>query len=241
MKVVLCLFCPVMLSIWWYSSNRYPTQQKDELSQNQPPMVSIISPEPNGVVKPGQQLTYSIEVSDAEDGSTKYQEIPFREVFMEIRHFNMEPPLTENFGNSPENNPGLFLIREGACFDCHQWKTELVGPAFSSIALKYRTEDTGQLVTGIIKGSVNKWGNEQMPAQDFSPEQTKMMVEWLLENGKEPGLEIQQGLSGLFRANPDEKQGYYLLTASYRDHGIGKTMENRLMGIDSVVLTIDNE
>ena len=203
---------------------------------NQPPEVTLILSEDIRTVTPGQQLTYSVAVSDHEDGSSKYLEIPGNQVYVEVRHFIDKSAVDRPNGE----NIALMTIKEANCFDCHQWKADLVGPAMNKIIAAYRPNTSGQLVSSLIQGSVGKWGEEMMPAQGVSSDQAQEIVTWLLGSQPKSIVNIFRGLDGLFVANSNIEKGYYLLTASYRDKGTGAEMSNRLTGYYSILLTIDD-
>jgi cytochrome c551/c552 len=206
-------------------------------ANNQPPSVNLTLAGKVKSVKPGQQVPFLVSVTDPEDGSSDYQEIAIDEVFVEIRY--IDQLINNGIGNKMyDPDLGIIYIKEQRCFDCHQWKTDLVGPAFGKIKQAYDPSETQELINAILNGSVGRWGNEMMPAQDIPLPQAQQIVSWLL--GKDPDnmVEIIRGLDGLFVADFQFNHGYYLLTASYRDHGVGEEMSHRKTGYHHVVLEI---
>jgi hypothetical protein len=117
---------PARFQIEWF-------QQK-----NNPPEVNIIEPENKSVQPVNTLIPYSINISDGEDGESKYEEIPFDKVLLEVKYVNENP---ENAlyleKDKPEKRKGLLLINKFDCFTCHQFKTRLIGPPFQEIAQKY--------------------------------------------------------------------------------------------------------
>lgn len=228
-----------LLSSWFMVVTFHKPSSQWETTQNQPPNVSIVFPKDKTTVQPGQQISYSIEVADAEDGESKYREIVGSEVFMEIRYFTNRPDDMKM--NPVSQNKALQIMTEHGCFNCHQWDTELVGPSMVSIADKYDNSLENKLITSIIKGSVEIWGSEPMPPQpQLSPQEARVVVQWILANGVDKSRVIYPGLSGYFTVDPRFQSGFYMLTASYMDKGLGEEMTNRLAGYDQVVLTIDD-
>jgi cytochrome c551/c552 len=235
MKLLDVFLLAALLSTWCLPDTSLEKTKPISPLQNLPPKVTMNLSGTDHSVKPGQQVVYSIEVTDVEDGSTKYQEIPHNEVFVEIRYF---PDQLQPSGFT-EDAPGLVYLKESACFNCHQWTTQLVGPAFTDIVSQYRSNQSGQLVSSILRGSIGKWGNEMMPSQPLSADETNEIVAWLMNVDINLIFLINQGLDGFFVADENVRQGYYIVTASYRDHGTGESKTNRLTGYHSIVLTVE--
>lgn len=83
----------------------------------------------------------------------------------------------------PELVIGKTLIESSDCMRCHGWDRKYVGPAFSDIAERYRTQaDAEAYLAGKIRGgSVGVWGNVIMPRHpQISEEQSLQMARWLL-------------------------------------------------------------
>jgi cytochrome c551/c552 len=237
MKLPGVFFLAALWSTWCLLDTMLEKTKPISSLQNLPPKVTMNLSGVNRSIKPGQQVVYSIEVSDAEDGSTRYQEISPTEVFVEVRYYQSQPD-TLHYG-FPEDMPGLIYLKEAACFNCHQWKTQLVGPAFVDIISKYHSNHPEQLVFSILQGSIGKWGDEMMPSQPLSEHQAQDIVSWLMNANKNHSYAIQQGTEGFFTTDQNLKQGYYLVTASYRDHGTGESKVNRLTGYHRMVLTVE--
>jgi len=206
---------------------------------NHPPKVTLSLAGNIVSVAPGQQVIFTVSVSDPEDGSSDYQEIPIHEVFIKIKY------VKHLFNNDIKNynynfSPGFINIKEARCFDCHQWKTDLVGPSFDKIKTANQQKAANKLVNSILQGSVGNWGNEMMPAQEIPETKAREIIDWLLGEDSNSIVEISRGLEGLFLADPAIQQGHYLLVASYRDRGVGEEMSDRKTGYHSIALTIVN-
>ncbi len=206
---------------------------------NQSPVVKLILAENVDTVAPGQQISFTVSVMDPEDGSSDYQEIPTNEVFVEIRHFKYN---TIKEISKYEYNPssGLSNIKAVGCFDCHQWKNDLVGPSFSKIKQSSQQKAINGLIGSLLQGSAGNWGNEMMPAQDIPETKAREIITWLVGEKSNNLVEISRGFDGLFTAETSIQEGHYLLTASYRDHGVGAERSDRKTGYHSVSLTITN-
>ena len=236
---IVALLITLLTSFSWHSGRIISNETDPSNLQNQPPEVIIESPVEGQSILPGQQINYSVTVHDLEDGSTKYQEIADNEIFIELKYFSSSSPPSSSQHQSQLESTGLQLIKKTACFDCHRWKTGLVGPSFQEIAKRYDQHESSELVTSIIMGSSNKWGSELMPSQQtLNQAQAHQIVSWLLTHGKEPTLEIKRGAKGNISVDPSAKTGYLIITAAYTDHGSTEG-DHRLTGTARLVIKIN--
>jgi cytochrome c len=126
-------------------------------------------------------------------------------------------------GKAAEVEPGLALMKQSDCFNCHALEQKVVGPALLDIATKYRGQD-GALETTIqrvIKGSSRVWGEVPMLAHEsLHSDQVRIMVRWVfgLERGK-GGPALQRGLRGKLLPPEDPKLQSAQLEATYADSG----------------------
>jgi cytochrome c551/c552 len=212
-----------------------------EPGQNHPPKVSIITPKNHLNLQPGQQVFYSIEVVDTEDGDSRYAEIVPNEVFIDVWFFPSEQEMVNSEGqsNAGEDILGLKMIKESGCFNCHDSKTALVGPAFYKIARKYQQQDIDEIVGSVLNGSSGNWSSASMPAQvDITEIEARQAVQWILANGGNDHRTIYAGINGSFKIPPEVTMVVCVLKASYTDHGVDGNQQSRLSGSDRVVLHI---
>lgn len=211
------------------------------LSQNHPPKVTIITPEIQSTIKPGQVL-YLIQVVDQEDGDSRFAEIVDKEVFMEVRFFPGEQAMINAESTSPtrEDTIGLQIIKESGCFNCHNSKTALVGPAFYKIAQKYSQQDIDKMTSSVLRGSAENWASAVMPAQvELSEADAYNAVHWILSKAGDENRNIFAGITGSFHTQPEATKGVYVLKASYTDHGVDGNYETRLTGQHQVILRVN--
>jgi cytochrome c len=205
--------------------------------QTNTPQVKIVGPDELKTYGWGEQVTYTITVSDPTDGESKYDEIPAQECLLSVDYVpgNQQEDIKEVVGR--EEDKGLSLIKTSTCFGCHAVKTRLAGPSFQEIAGKYKASQSTitQLANHIRNGSTGVWGDLQMPAHpDFTEDQTKLIARFVLEIGGQPHRWVYPGLEGAFRImnKPQTDQnGFYVLTASY-------TSTSGATGKHSIVLKI---
>jgi cytochrome c len=75
------------------------------------------------------------------------------------------------------------LAQSSGCMSCHAKAEKIVGPAFVSIADKYKGDkDAGaSLAQSIQNGSRGKWGRVPMPAHpSLSQADLKTLAQWVL-------------------------------------------------------------
>src|SRR5436305_6505999 len=108
---------------------------------NRPPMIRITEPVNHSVHTWGSQLQYSVEVSDAEDGESKYQEIESAEVLVRLKYATSSAQAPaylkqKRFGDTT----GLMNMMISNCFSCHGFKNKLAGPYFQDISKIYQAD-----------------------------------------------------------------------------------------------------
>ena len=212
---------------------------------NHPPVIRITEPVNHSVHTWGSQLQYSIEVSDAEDGESKYQEIQSAEVLVRLKYATSSAQASaylkqKHFGDTT----GLMNMMISNCFSCHGFKNKLAGPSFQDISKKYQADPTNRdlLENHIITGSTGIWGKEVMPTHpEISAEIAKKMVQWILTYANDPGLNYFVGLQGTLSLNkpkPNIPSGVFLLTAFYTDHGTADLQGKRITSAAQCVVNM---
>jgi cytochrome c len=76
-------------------------------------------------------------------------------------------------------NSTAALADSKGCLACHSVDTKLVGPSYKEVAAKYTSVE--QIAPSIQNGSVGKWGDVPMPAQNVTPEEAKTLAVWILQ------------------------------------------------------------
>ena len=76
------------------------------------------------------------------------------------------------------------LAQKNNCLACHAVDKKLVGPAFKDVKARYAGQAgaADKLAEKIRKGGSGVWGPIPMPANpQVTPENTKLLVEWILK------------------------------------------------------------
>jgi cytochrome c len=184
---------------------------------NAPPEVRFKAPQDGDFFTPGQPVRYEVAVADAEDGRSEDND-----ELMDARVF-VNAKWSRGDGSDAADEPGLALMKQSDCFNCHGIENKIVGPPFLEVAKKYRGVP-GALeasIQRVIKGSSGVWGEAPMlPHGSLTGDQVQLMVRWVfgLEEGK-TGAGLARGLRGAMTAPDDQKLRSAILEASYTDAG----------------------
>lgn len=171
----------------------------------------------------GTPVKYAVQVDDREDGSTRDGAIPASAVtvtFDYLKGFDMVQ-IAQGHQVSVEL-PGKVLMEKSDCKSCHLADQRSAGPSYKEVATRYagQSGSVDKLAVKIIKGGSGVWGTTEMAAHpQIGPDDAKKMVEYILTLGDGKTV-ARLPLAGT--ATPkDEKEGAYVLTASYTDKGTG--------------------
>ncbi len=219
------LFQYVMLHLLLIDLNSgNPYIRKEVLGNDEGEYVRIISPEPRSTINWEASLPYRLAVFDSAENDVS-NEITPTDVTLEIEFI----PLDGKPNVQLNNHPGLKLLSRHNCFGCHADKDPMIGPSFEQISAKSRQSE--QLVQSIVNGSVDKWGDYEMPAyQHIADEDARNIVDYIIKQGHEKHRWVYSGLQGLqnLRPKPEgDPSGKLLLTANYgdRSHAIALTIK----------------
>lgn len=212
-------------------------------TSNHVPVVKIILPANNSKYAWNDQLAYSIEVSDTEDGESKYQEIQSSEVLVKLRYVENSVRAAGYLKQKKFNDTvGVGDMLVSNCFSCHGFKTKLAGPSFQDISRKYPNTipNLNQLVKHIQNGSTGIWGKEVMPTHpELSDSAAGKMVKWIFRYANDPGWDYFVGLQGsipLKKPGVTSSHGVFILTSFYTDHGSPDFPGKRMTGSGQVLL-----
>lgn len=184
---------------------------------NTPPQVRFEQPQDGDFFTPGRPVRFRVEVHDLEDGNSTLKSDEFS-----VRTL-VSVAWSKGEGAPDEPEPGLALMKQGDCFNCHAAEQTIVGPPLVEIANRYRGNflalDTA--VDRVIKGSTGVWGQVPMlPHPQHSTDEVHMMVKWIfsLEKGK-GSPSMTRGLSGEIVAPTGDATRFGTLEATYTDAG----------------------
>ena len=186
---------------------------------NSVPEVEFESPKDGDFFTSGKPIAYKVRVKDFEDGtSEKSGDAMGLKVGLETRWL-------KSADDKPAVNPGLALMKQSDCFNCHQVEQKLVGPALVDVAARYRGVSGAfeATIQRVRNGSAGVWSEVPMlPHQQHTSDEIAQMVSWIysLEPGK-TCASLQKGLAGEVKAPTDGALKIGVLEASYLDNGRG--------------------
>ncbi|TVZ14797.1 cytochrome c [Maribacter sp. MAR_2009_72] len=190
----------------------------------------------------GKNIDYTITVEDKQDGSTADQTIAAEDVKVTFDYIPEGRDFVKaTLGHQRNLDPiGKKAIEASDCKACHAVKEKVNGPSYIDIAKRYGAEDTGYLVSKIIKGGGGAWGENAMSAHpQLTVEEVTQMVDYILSlKPQEETGQKSLPLSGTITFNDHIGQageGNYVLMASYRDKG-NKTQPNSELTVSEQVI-----
>jgi cytochrome c len=173
---------------------------------------------------PGEQLDYSVQVSDEEDGNINPSAITVSLDYLEGEDLVQIEQGHQVAGQSTAFAIGKSLIDGSDCSGCHAVNEKSIGPSYQSVADRYRKdkEAVAYLSGKIIAGGGGVWGEQNMAAHpDLSEGDAEQMAEYILSlAGPAPYAESRPA-KGLITLDKHKLNvpGRYYLQASYTDKG----------------------
>jgi len=194
---------------------------------NHSPVVEIVAPANGSTVTHGDIISYKINVTDKEDGSSKYEEIQQAEVFLKAKYLPSAKHISSYLQQEKQFGKTFTIMTQNNCFNCHAVQQKLTGPSFRDIAKKYgATAATYErLSKKIIKGSRAVWSDgQQMPAhRNLKKDVATAIARLVIRYGNDANFELYTGTEGTISLSKKQSKSsspVLLLMASYLDHGI---------------------
>jgi cytochrome c551/c552 len=209
-------------------------------AQGAAPIVRITAPANGSAHDWNSLVSYGIVVSY--DGkSTRYQEIPSREVLLAATYV---PDLSLRAAKRAVSGTpaGLLDIVDSNCLGCHAFKARAMGPSFAAIAAHYPRSPAivDRLSRHIRDGSTGVWGRGSMPPHNgLTKAQLRAIVLWILKDGADPGVNYYVGTQGAIRMQPVGTPGPragLVITASYSSLAVAAGSRRPAYGADTVIL-----
>lgn len=91
--------------------------------------------------------------------------------------------LASGAAHAVDEAAAIELAKNNGCLSCHSAKEKIVGPAYSTVADKYRDDKdaVANLVQSIQYGSKGKWGRIPMPAHPgMNAADIKTLAQWVM-------------------------------------------------------------
>jgi cytochrome c len=184
---------------------------------NSAPVVKFDQPHEGDFFTPEKKVSYKVSITDQEDGPSSAK----------AEEFGLRTLLSTGFqradGKEEAMDPGLSMMKQSDCFNCHAVEQKVLGPALLDIAAKYRGQPGAmeESAKRVRAGSTNVWGPVPMLAHpQHTTDEVMIMLRWVfgLEKGKAT-TPLLRGLTGEVTAPKAEKPGVFVLEATYTDAG----------------------
>ncbi len=194
---------------------------------NAMPEIRFLEPRDGDFFDPGQPLHYRLAVRDLEDGASDFEELEEAgdeswepiEATAATRLF-VEALANHGAATAAEVPPGLALIKQSDCLNCHAPHRRLIGPSFLEVATKYRDQphQMEESVKRVLGGSTGVWGKVGMlPHSQHTPAEVQQMVAYVYSITEDS---VNPQYQGFVNEVPiDETASSIRLEASYTDLG----------------------
>ncbi len=192
---------------------------------NEPPTVSVEVAGNSSFFWDGRTVTYDVQVTDLEDDLSAVG-IDQDNIAFDIAHYQ-STDMAEALGHQSPVSDGLTIIESMDCKSCHKVNEPSIGPSYTQVANRYRTDRNAvnYLSRKIISGGGGVWGEQAMSAHpDLSTQDAQKIVEYIMSLGASAKLP----LAGKYKTTEDG--GKYLLSASYEDQGKGSLKPIKAFG-----------
>ncbi len=196
---------------------------------NAPPSIEVAMQRNQSFFFPGRTVSYSVNVDDEEDGSTRDQGIRPEQVAFSIDYLEQGTDINEiSLGHEALAQASRFavgksLMDDSDCAACHFKDQESVGPTYREVAARYHSIDTARsyLVDKVLNGGGGVWGVNAMAAHpQITEEDAGKMVDWILAIASEDEAKMERlPAVGSYTFAEEQKQGTYIVMASYTDQG----------------------
>ncbi|RYY55975.1 MAG: c-type cytochrome [Chitinophagaceae bacterium] len=187
---------------------------------NEAPVVGIKVNGNNSFYFPGMKLDYTVKVEDKDGETTDLSDLYVSASYVD----GMDKTTTMGHQQVSESTIGKNLVQNLDCKGCHKTDDVSVGPSFTQVAMKYKTDpNVSQYLAGkIINGSKGVWGETAMPAHSaLKVEDVSAIVSFitsLTQTDKKPSLPAA-GMIDATLGQPARDNGQLYLTATYSDKG----------------------
>lgn len=208
---------------------------------NSLPLVEFLSPANGEFYSLGENIRFELQVRDQEDGTSDFDEADSEGGLHAIESSAptrlMVEALPLSAGSTDADAPGLRLMKQSDCFNCHASNRALVGPSLVQIADKYRDQphQVEESIKRVTNGSTGVWGKVAMlPHTQHTAAEVRQMVEYVFSVSNDSANPTAQGFRNELVLSEAMAAAGVRLEATYTD--LGRDDIPRLSGTASVQL-----
>ncbi|HCX22793.1 MAG: PKD domain-containing protein [Flammeovirgaceae bacterium] len=211
------------------------TFQRTITAGNSAPELKIAFDLNSSFYVPGQPIKYSVNLTDAEDGSLDNGIDPNQLDVSLARYEGSDNRAAASLAQLGQLDgaglsPGLQLIQTSDCKSCHKINEKSIGPSFTQIADKYDQDyiQMDLLAKKIINGGSGVWGDGMMIAHpNFSMKAAREIVRYIFTVNDPPPAESEAiGISGVIATS--SKKENIRFEAQYVDRGGNLSLTNKV-------------
>ena len=203
----------------------------EKTEENTSPVVEIHLDGNQSFFFDGEVRSYSVAVSDAEDGRLEEGQINAEEVLVQLDYLPMgydKTLIAQGHQMADEAKEramkGKNIMDNSDCAGCHALDRMSIGPTYKQVAEKYGDDPNARtyLKDKIQNGGGGVWGEQVMAAHpQFSENELDDLVTYILSVNDKDGDNL--GVSGSMtfseHLSNESKEGTYFIRASYTDQG----------------------
>jgi cytochrome c len=170
-----------------------------------------------------QPVNYEVKVSDKEDGSLE-KGIEKANVSVDISYLAEGKDIVQSALGHQITASGKSIMDKSDCQACHQKDVKSSGPAYTTIAEKYKNDKNAITYLGqkIIKGGNGVWGETAMAAHpNLTNEEAEDISKYILSLAKMDSKKTFP-VAGIYQFQSHKKaetDGKYIFRATYNDKG----------------------
>ncbi|PSL49849.1 glucose/arabinose dehydrogenase [Chitinophaga niastensis] len=176
---------------------------------------------------PGKQISYTVNVSDKEDGNSADGKLDVNNIFVKADYVQGRDKAAAPQGHQIITGAiaGKNIMEVSDCKTCHKPDEKSIGPSFKQVAEKYKNDPAAPdvLAKKIINGGGGVWGETAMAAHPtLSVGEAKQLVEYIYSVGGGVPKVISLPLTGSINptmGNEPKDNGVLFMLASYTDKG----------------------
>ncbi len=188
---------------------------------------------------PGVPVNYTVSVSDP-DGS----EILEDNIFVSVDYLESMDEVSLSLGHQEVSAAvtGKALTQSMDCRTCHKELGKSIGPAYTDIAAKYKSDkNAASYLQGvIISGGGGVWGEVTMPAHpNMSQDEARQITAYIQSLADTGQKQKSLPTSGTIRPSNEDKGKVMVISASYTDQGNNNVKP--LTGTNSVMLKSNSD
>lgn len=194
---------------------------------NAKPEITVQTSNNKSFYWPGKPFSYRVVATDKETPAVDARRIKVQYSYNpQPSTMNNEQPSGHQAELPGSDLPGKGLIAGSDCKACHTIDKPSVGPTFTAIAQRYKTQNGAVALLGkkIIDGGGGRWSKDHVMSAhpQLSAQDAQEMVKYifsLTDTKKSAATLAATGTLPLNEHTADEPRGQYSLLATYTDEG----------------------